>query len=115
MTLSPKVRNIRELIVLSFMVLLFFFWAVPVTTLAGFLSYKEIKKTLPWLAKLIDSNETIRAVVQNSLPSLGMVILNAALPFLLEGKHYENLNYGVVVDLLYRTVLSTRIPGAELD
>jgi hypothetical protein len=88
MTFSPRSRQLRELTVLAFMVLLFFFWAVPVTTLAGFLSYKEIKKTLPWLAKLIDKNDTIRAVVQNSLPSVAMISLNAALPFLLEGKRF---------------------------
>jgi len=87
MTLSPTVRNIRELTVLAFMVFLFFFWAVPITTLAGFLSYKEIKKTLPWLANLIDKNDTIRAVVQNSLPSVAMTLLNAVLPFMLEGMH----------------------------
>jgi len=73
--------------VMGFIILLFFFWAVPVTTLAGFLSYKEIKKTLPWLARLIDKNATIQAVVQTSLPSVAMISLNAVLPFLLEGRH----------------------------
>lgn len=87
MTFSPRARQAREFIVLVFMVALFFFWAVPVTTLAGFLSYKEIKKTLPWLAKLIDKNATIQAVVQNSLPSVAMISLNAALPFLLESEY----------------------------
>lgn len=86
MTISPRGRQIREALVFGFLVLLFFFWAVPVSGLAGFLSYKEIKKTLPWLAKLIDQNDTIRAVVQNSLPSVAMIGLNAALPFLLEGE-----------------------------
>ena len=86
MTTSPRARQVRETLVFGFLVLLFFFWAVPVSGLAGFLSYKEIKKTLPWLAKLIDRNETVRAVVQNSLPSVAMISLNAALPFLLEGE-----------------------------
>ncbi|CCA67384.1 hypothetical protein PIIN_01215 [Serendipita indica DSM 11827] len=88
MTFSPRNRQVRELIVMAIMVLLFFFWAVPVTTLAGFLSYKEIKKTLPWLAALIDKNATVQALVQNSLPSVAMTGLNAALPFLLEGLSY---------------------------
>ncbi|KAG8813472.1 hypothetical protein FRC17_001557 [Serendipita sp. 399] len=88
MTFSPRNRQVREISVFIFMVLLFFFWAVPVTTLAGFLSYKEIKKTLPWLAKLIDKNATIQAIVQTSLPSVAMTLLNALLPFLLEGLSY---------------------------
>ncbi|PVF96948.1 DUF221-domain-containing protein [Serendipita vermifera] len=88
MTFSPRNRMVRELFVFAFMVFLFFFWAVPVTTIAGFLSYKEIKKTLPWLANLIDKNATIQALVQNSAPSLAMTGLNAALPFILEGLSY---------------------------
>jgi calcium permeable stress-gated cation channel len=85
MTFSHENRRARELFVFAFMVFLFFFWAVPVTTIAGFLSYKEIKKTLPWLAHWIDMNATIQALVQNSAPSLAMTALNAALPFILEG------------------------------
>jgi hypothetical protein len=66
-------------------VLLLFFWIFPITALSTLLSYKEIKKVMPWLGRLIDSNDKIRAIVQNSLPSVGMITLNALLPFLLEG------------------------------
>lgn len=65
---------------------LLFFWIFPITALASLLSYKEIKKSMPWLGRLIDSNERIRVVVQNSLPSVAMITLNALLPFVLEGK-----------------------------
>ena len=75
----------REIFVLGALSLLFFFWLIPITGLAGLLSYKEINKTMPWLAKLIDRNDKIRAIVQNSLPSVAMITLNAFLPFLLEG------------------------------
>jgi hypothetical protein len=65
--------------------LLLFFWVFPITALASLLSYKEIKKVMPWLGHLIDSNDKIRAIVQNSLPSVAMITLNALLPFILEG------------------------------
>ncbi|KAG6332150.1 hypothetical protein ID866_6939 [Astraeus odoratus] len=52
------------------------------------LSYEEIKKAMPWLGQLIDSNDKIRAIVQNSLPSVAMITLNALLPFILEGLTY---------------------------
>ena len=65
---------------------LLFFWIFPITGLASLLSYKEIKKTMPWLGRLIDSNERIRVVVQNSLPSVAMITLNALLPFAVEGR-----------------------------
>ena len=82
---STRALRLREVIVLGALSLLFFFWVIPITGLAGLLSYKEIKKTMPWLGHLIDSNEKIRAIVQNSLPSVAMITLNALLPFVLEG------------------------------
>ncbi|KAH7890363.1 hypothetical protein F5I97DRAFT_16920 [Phlebopus sp. FC_14] len=78
----------RELLVQAGVVLLLFFWIFPITALASLLSYKEIKKVMPWLGRLIDSNDKIRAIVQNSLPSVAMVTLNALLPFILEGLTY---------------------------
>lgn len=66
--------------------LLMFFWIFPITALASLLSYKEIKKVMPWLGIIIDSNVKIRAIVQNSLPSVAMITLNALLPFILEGE-----------------------------
>jgi hypothetical protein len=85
MTPSNAAIQTRDIIVLATIGLLFFFWFFPITALASLLSYKEIKKAMPWLGRLIDSNDQIRALVQNSLPSLVMVTLNALLPFILEG------------------------------
>lgn len=81
----------REILVLGMMLLVFFFWVFPIAALASLLSYEEIKKTMPWLGRLIDSNEQIRAIVQNVLPSVAMISLNALLPFLFEGKRCELL------------------------
>lgn len=82
---STGTLRFRETIVLCSIALLFFFWVIPITGLASLLSYKEIKKTMPWLGRLIDGNEKIRAIVQNSLPSVALITLNALLPFVLEG------------------------------
>jgi hypothetical protein len=88
MDYSAKALRLREAVVLGSLALLFFFWVIPITGLAGLLSYKEIKKTIPRLGHLIDSNENIRAIVQNSLPSVAMITLNALLPFVLEALTY---------------------------
>ena len=82
---SPSGLRLRDAIVLGSLALLFFFWVIPITGLASLLSYKEIKKIMPWLGRLIDGNEKIRAIVQNSLPSVAMTTLNALIPFVLEG------------------------------
>ncbi|CAL1714678.1 unnamed protein product [Somion occarium] len=85
---SLQHKRVREVFVLCAMLLLLFFWVFPVSALASLLSYKEIKKTMPWLGRLIDSNPKIQAIVQNSLPSVGIITLNAILPFFLEALTY---------------------------
>ncbi|THH04916.1 hypothetical protein EW145_g5182 [Phellinidium pouzarii] len=89
MSHSRNTTRARELIVLGLMILIFFFWVFPITALASLLSYEEIKRTMPWLGRWIDSNEQIRAVVQNVLPSVAMISLNALLPFLFEALTYS--------------------------
>ncbi|KAI6026538.1 hypothetical protein BKA83DRAFT_4244721 [Pisolithus microcarpus] len=85
---TPGALFSRDLLVLGAVGLLLFFWILPITALASLLSYKEIKKVMPWLGQLIDTNDKIRAIVQNSLPSVAIVTLNALLPFILEGLTY---------------------------
>ncbi|EEB89427.1 hypothetical protein MPER_12475, partial [Moniliophthora perniciosa FA553] len=69
MTPSNNSIRVRDVLVLAALALLFFSWVFPISALASLLSYDEIKRTLPWLARLIDKNEQIQAIVQNSLPS----------------------------------------------
>ncbi|KAF9070665.1 hypothetical protein BDP27DRAFT_1391889 [Rhodocollybia butyracea] len=88
MTPSDHSLRIRDVLILAAIALLFFFWVIPIAALASLLSYEEIKKTLPWLASLIDKNDKVQALVQNSLPSVAMITLNALLPFALEGLTY---------------------------
>ncbi|EIW76004.1 DUF221-domain-containing protein [Coniophora puteana RWD-64-598 SS2] len=87
-SIFPKYRIAREAIVLGCVALLFLTWIFPITALASLLSYQEIKKVTPWLGRLIDSNSKIQAIIQNSLPSVVMISVNALLPFLLEGLTY---------------------------
>ncbi|KAL0071018.1 hypothetical protein AAF712_001576 [Marasmius tenuissimus] len=78
----------RDVIVLAALGLLFFSWIFPISALASLLSYDEIKRAMPWLAELINQNEKVQAIVQNSLPSVAVITLNALLPFMLEGLTY---------------------------
>ncbi|KAF7331657.1 hypothetical protein MKEN_00045400 [Mycena kentingensis (nom. inval.)] len=89
MTPSQLTIQTRDIFVLCMIAVLFLFWLIPIAALASLLSYTEIKQTLPWLGRIIDSNDKIRAIVQNSLPSVAMITLNALLPFLLEALTYQ--------------------------
>ncbi|PCH41949.1 DUF221-domain-containing protein [Wolfiporia cocos MD-104 SS10] len=87
-THSPVTLQIRNWFVIAAMCILLLFWLIPTSALASLLSYEEIKKLMPWLGELIDRNDQIRAIVQNSLPSVAIISLNALLPFLLEALTY---------------------------
>ena len=102
MTTSLATSRFREVLVLGSMCLLLFFWIFPITALAGLLSYKEIKRTMPWLGRLIDSNDKVRAIVQNSLPSVAMISLNALLPFILEGMYSARLSWSFAEYTLFQ-------------
>jgi calcium permeable stress-gated cation channel len=82
--------RIRQVLVFTFLVLLFLFWLVPVSTLASLLSYEEIKKAAPWLGRFIDLSPRLRTLIQTSLPSFAVIALNGLLPFLLEGLSNRN-------------------------
>lgn len=82
---APRAVLMREVVVLACIAMLFLFWIVPIDALAMLLSYRQIKKTMPWLGELIDRDLRVQAVVQNSLPSVAMISLNAVIPFILEG------------------------------
>lgn len=87
---SPSSIRTRQVLVFAAMGALFSFWLFPIAALAGLLSYEEIKKVLPWLGRLIDKNSKIQAIIQNSLPSVAVISLNALLPFILEGVYIHS-------------------------
>ncbi|WVQ84128.1 hypothetical protein IAT38_006275 [Cryptococcus sp. DSM 104549] len=87
-SMSAREGMIRDLAIMGVMGVLLLFWIVPVSSLAALLSYNEIKKVMPWLARLIDNSPRLAALVQNSLPTLALIIFNGCLPFLLEWFSY---------------------------
>ncbi|KAK4686588.1 calcium permeable stress-gated cation channel, partial [Tremellales sp. Uapishka_1] len=88
-SMSIREAQFRDIVVMGVMVVLLLSWIAPVSTLATLLSYEEIKKLAPWLARVIDASPRLGALIQNTLPSLALIIFNGFLPFLLEWLSYE--------------------------
>lgn len=66
------------------LLMLMFCTSATVSLLAALLSYREIERVAPWLAKIIDLSPRIRAFVQTTLPSTALIFFNALIPFFLE-------------------------------
>ncbi|CDW97173.1 hypothetical protein [Sporisorium scitamineum] len=86
--LSNNDRRVRQVLVSIFMVAVLVFYIPPLVFLASFISPGAIKKYAPWLDRLLDTDQRLRALVQNNLPSLVVIGFNALLPLVLEYSSY---------------------------
>ncbi|PRP88346.1 hypothetical protein PROFUN_03260 [Planoprotostelium fungivorum] len=80
-------RVVRWLISLTLVVLLFIFWAVPVTFLQGITSLDTLSRLGPFsfLAKVVDIlPKFVVGIIQGILPSLALTIFMALLPTILK-------------------------------
>ncbi|KAK6509101.1 hypothetical protein TWF481_003864 [Arthrobotrys musiformis] len=75
-------RIIRTWIITIFIGILTIFWFLPVGTLAGLLNIQSIHRIWPWLADVLASNQLVSSLVQNTLPTVSLTLLNVAVPYL---------------------------------
>lgn len=77
--------RLRQTIVWLLMALLYGFWATPISFLAKLMSYETLVSWLsPVVVDLIERSNVIKALIQNSLPTLAIILFNALLPTLLD-------------------------------
>jgi hypothetical protein len=62
------------------------FWTVLLVPIAGALNTCSIHEVFPQLSKALESNETLRSLVNTQLPTLALTLLNVAVPFLYDCK-----------------------------
>ncbi|KAF3912051.1 hypothetical protein ABW21_db0201840 [Orbilia brochopaga] len=84
--MSRSERIIRMWIITIFIGLLTVFWFLPVGTLAGLLNIKSIRRVWPWLADVLSSNKLVSSLVQNTLPTVVLTLLNVAVPYIYDCK-----------------------------
>ncbi|CAG8522677.1 3828_t:CDS:10 [Paraglomus occultum] len=71
---------VRQVLIQIVVILIIFFWAVPLTTLAALLDLNTLEKYFPWLAHLAERNQLIKGFIQGTLPTLAVTIFNSMLP-----------------------------------
>ncbi|GAA6030870.1 hypothetical protein JCM8097_008916 [Rhodosporidiobolus ruineniae] len=85
LNLSSSSVFVRKVLVLVTLLGILSVWSVPVAALASLLQWDTIKEVAPRLAELLGKSPRLRALIQNSLPTLAIVAFNNVLPLLLEG------------------------------
>ncbi|KAJ6259871.1 hypothetical protein Dda_5515 [Drechslerella dactyloides] len=80
--ISRGERIVRMWTITILIGLLTIFWLLPVGTLAGLLNIKSIRRVWPWLADALSSNKLIGSLVQNTLPTVVLTLLNVAVPYI---------------------------------
>lgn len=73
-------RRLRQWIMTLFLGIILAFTLSLDLFLASVVNMNGIKTYLPWLGDLIDENLRLRAFVQNSLPTLLLILINALVP-----------------------------------
>ncbi|PUU80646.1 hypothetical protein B9Z19DRAFT_1191699 [Tuber borchii] len=57
-------------------------WLIPVTGLAGLLNLADIRRVSPGLADLLEGSPIISSLIQNTLPTAVLTLLNILVPYL---------------------------------
>lgn len=80
--LSRRSRVMRAWGVSFFTIALAVLWVFPISTLAALLNINTIRKVWPSLAEFLLEHQLTRALVQGVLPTLGVSIFNALVPYI---------------------------------
>ena len=80
--LSRNDRMFRSWSIMLFIGLLSIFWAALVIPIAGLLSIEVIDKVLPGFGAALERHDTLRALVQTSLPTIAFSLLAIGVPYL---------------------------------
>lgn len=112
--ISRTERIVRMWTITVLIAVLTVFWLAPVGTLAGLLNIKSIKRVWPWLAEALASNQLVSSLVQNTLPTVVLTLLNVAVPYIYDCKCFSLHVFGNDADVC-RALKHARndIPGGR--
>ncbi|CAG8434402.1 1370_t:CDS:10 [Diversispora eburnea] len=70
----------RSIIVNISIVLIVFFWSIPILYVSTLLDMDTLEKVFPWLKRLAEQNEILQAFIQGTLPTLAVTIFFEIVP-----------------------------------
>ncbi|CAO3586312.1 unnamed protein product [Absidia cylindrospora] len=78
-------RWIRKVLISGVLILLVFFWVIPISYFSALTNENSLRNYFPWLMDLASKSKILRQIIQSFLPTLGVVIFMAILPMILNG------------------------------
>ncbi|SAM06387.1 hypothetical protein [Absidia glauca] len=76
-------RWIRKVLMFGVLLLLVFFWVIPISYFSALTNENSLRYYFPWLMDLASRNKILQQIIQSFLPTLGVVIFMAILPMVL--------------------------------
>ncbi|CAO3591073.1 unnamed protein product [Absidia cylindrospora] len=76
-------RWIRKVLMFGVLLLLVFFWVIPISYFSALTNENSLRYYFPWLMDLASKNKILQQIIQSFLPTLGVVIFMAILPMVL--------------------------------
>lgn len=84
--MHERERWTRKVLISGVLLLLVFFWVIPISYFSALTNENSLRYYFPWLMDLASKNKILRQIIQSFLPTLGVVIFMAILPMILNGK-----------------------------
>ena len=78
---------VRGFAVMSFIIALIIFWAIPVAVVGFISNVSYITQKIPWLRWIDNCPSVIMGVITSLLPSILLAVLMALLPIILRSKY----------------------------
>ncbi|RHZ47076.1 hypothetical protein Glove_593g9 [Diversispora epigaea] len=80
LSIRQREMLLRSVIVTIAIILIVFFWSIPILYLSTLLDMDTLEKVFPWLKRLAEQNEILKAFIQGSLPTLAVTIFFGIVP-----------------------------------
>ncbi|KAF9963585.1 hypothetical protein BGZ65_002034 [Modicella reniformis] len=84
LNLPPNELGIRTVVVNTIIFFMIFFWSGPIGLLSSLLNLDSLEKWFPGATKLAMANPIFKSLLQGFLPSIGLELLLAVVPMILE-------------------------------
>lgn len=80
---------LRTIIVNIAVIIIVFFWSIPLLSITALFDLKVLGKALPWLRDLAEKNKVLKGFIQGTLPTLVTPAFFAMIPKIMTCRYLQ--------------------------